>query len=58
MKQNSQSIIVKSLYELICDSTVFAALKCIRELYKFPYVSLKWLLLSYAKRIGQALLYK
>lgn len=56
LKRNQCKFAIKNFYELLCDSTVLAGVLNICEFNRIPYISWRWLLLSYAKRIGQSLL--
>lgn len=55
LKNNLDRTILRSIYELLCDSTLFASVMSIRKLLSIPYVTLRWLLICYIKRLGQAI---
>lgn len=57
LRKNLRASIIKSIYELLCDSTFMASVRCLPVLKSIPYINTSWLLASYAKRIGQAMLY-
>lgn len=57
LNKHSEKSIVHSIYELLCDSTLIAGLKCLPLLLSLPYIKVRWLLICYIKRIGQTFFY-
>lgn len=58
LNNNIQTAIIKSIYDLLCDSTLAACIRCLPVLKTLPYIKNRWLIASYAKKIGQTLIYK
>lgn len=58
LNNNMQAAIIRSIYDLICDSTLAACIRCLPVLKTLPYIKNRWLIVSYAKKIGQTLIYK
>lgn len=58
LNNNIQASIIRSIYELMCDSTLIACIRCLPILKSLPYLRLPWLIVSYTKKIGQSFIYK
>lgn len=56
LKNNLNSTILRSIYDLLCDSTLFACIMSMMELHRIPFVTSKWLLKCYIKKCGQVIL--
>lgn len=58
LSRQSEINIIQSIYELLCDSTFVANLRCLPIIRTLPYIKPKWLIISYAKRICQTIIYR
>ena len=56
LKNNLKTTMLRSIYELLCDSTLLACIMSIRKLLRIPFVTSKWLLICCIKRCGQVIL--
>lgn len=57
IEQNKFQQLKQGLYELMCDSTLFACFSCIRQIINNPVCNLKWIISCYVKRVFQTLFY-
>lgn len=55
VKTYRDTMLRKNIYELMCDSTLFACFSCMRYILSIPTVTKKWLIACYTKRILQTI---